>query len=301
MLTRVSLLLRSSSKLCRNCDRRAEAEQPGCPSSTWGAGWTSLRLYSRVPLPASSSVLRGKSASELSISHSSFLLHAKWNQLFVSINKTSSSVPSSAPDWSKPRSCQPHRGAQARRLSITLKGIPENSPERLDELQGTCLQGSTLFFILQQQRSRYAVGSARKTKYPTNQPSLGQIPTVELGRTNLFLPSLSERNRSHKWEGGGTTSFLCQPAEGGICTDEHIFSLYEWKRKNTPLVARALVIVLTMKRKNHQGSVCQAPHSPLILLHSWHIWTWLLTQRAEVIMSRLQLNLPQKLGWREQK
>lgn len=33
----------------------------------------------------------------------------------------------------------------------------------------------------------------------SDQPSLGQIPTVESGWTNLFLPSLSERNRSHKW------------------------------------------------------------------------------------------------------
>lgn len=50
----------SSSKLRWNSDRRAEAELSGCPSSPRGAGRTSLCLYSRVPLPAPSSVLWGK-------------------------------------------------------------------------------------------------------------------------------------------------------------------------------------------------------------------------------------------------
>lgn len=83
------------------------------------------------------------------------------------------------------------------------------------------MQGSALFIFLQQQRSHNAVAS--REKHPANQQRLGQKPTVELGWTNLFLPSLSERKQeSLVW---GITSFLCLPAEGGICTDEHIQSV----------------------------------------------------------------------------
>lgn len=59
-LTLGPLLSRSSSKLCRNSDWRAEAEHPGCASSSRGAGRTALCVYTRIPLPATTSVLWGR-------------------------------------------------------------------------------------------------------------------------------------------------------------------------------------------------------------------------------------------------
>ena len=52
--------LRSSPKLCRNCDWRAETEQPWCVGSTWGAGRASFCLHSWVPLPTATSVFWGR-------------------------------------------------------------------------------------------------------------------------------------------------------------------------------------------------------------------------------------------------
>lgn len=72
------------------------------------------------------------------------------------------------------------------------EGYSRNSPERLDELPGTCLQGSTLFIILQQQPSRYAVDITRKTKYPTNQV-LDKYPQLSwVGQICSCLPSVRE-------------------------------------------------------------------------------------------------------------
>lgn len=56
----------------------------------------------------------------------------------------------------------------------------------------------------------------------SNQPRLGQTPTVELDK---YVPAFThqERQESLVW---GVISFLCPHAEAGISADEHIFSLH---------------------------------------------------------------------------
>lgn len=102
------------------------------------------------------------------------------------------------------------------------EGIPEPPPSVLGGTQRNLLArlGSDYFFSLKITASHLnAVNVKRKNKISNQQ----NFHTAELDWTNLFLPSLSAKEQeSLVW---GVTSFLCQPAEGGTCADEHVFSL----------------------------------------------------------------------------
>lgn len=72
---------------------------------------------------------------------------------------------------------------------------------------------------------------------------------------------------------------------GGMYTEEHIFSLYD----SNPTGSESPADSIDDEESARLG-LLKFLFNLLILLYSWHIRTWLLTQKAGLIMSRLQQN-----------
>lgn len=116
------------------------------------------------------------------------------------------------------------------------------------------------------------------------------FPSVGLDWTNLFLPPLSERNRSH-WFG------VSLPSSVSLLRVENVqMNTFSVCMETLPPSSESPGDSIDDDEEESPRLSLLSSSSPLILLYSWHIRTWLLTQRAGLIMSRLQQNHLKKTG-----
>lgn len=162
------------------------------------------------------------------------------------------------------------------------EGRSWSSPERFQEPTETCFVGSALFSSLRRRCSCYAADIRGKTKYPTNQLTKSWTNThswVGLDTSVSAFPRW-EKQELQVW---GVTTFLCPAADGGMCTDE---------KNNDPTSSESPGDSVD-DGKEESPTMAQPAK---LLFHPWFFCTHgtyghgSSTQRAGLIMSRLQLN-----------